>query len=369
MLVAMRHWIALLLAACGGASAPVESPKVDASTFAATAFLDAVQQHDATKIAGMLGPDLKYGGLLFSDPSCTTQFPAARTLPADTHAAFAACLAQLPLAASTRKDAFPNVAVLEYAPGIEIEVEFGFTADRAWIEWIGYSGRQDLHDALPTITATALDALRTGPRETISATDVATYDHLLDGIHGHELHVWLKVCADADGNVTSVHAREATTLEVIEPFVAMAKTWKLTGPFKVGDTPIPVCALERLSYPDKSATTEVLPQPLDDSGEVRVSPVAFEAHRTDGYINIVPSDDDKIILQKNGSPKIVGSFKICMDETGAVASVKMLRSTRLRGYDDKITRTIQRTWKYSPFLLNGQPKKVCTAVTFIYAQR
>src|SRR5256885_9520696 len=101
-----------------------------------------------------------------------------------------------------------------------------------------------------------MDSLRDGPRATFQPADAKTYDAVLDKINGHELHVWLKVCADADGNITGVHAREATTLDVVEPFTAIAKSWKLKGPFKVGDHAIPVCALERIAYPDKAGVAE-----------------------------------------------------------------------------------------------------------------
>jgi hypothetical protein len=66
---------------------------------------------------------------------------------------------------------------------------------------------------------------------------------------------------------------------------------------------------------------------------------------------------------------VVGSFKLCIDDTGAVKEVTMLRSTRLPRYDDMIQRRIKQTWRYSPFLQNGVAKPVCTAITFIYQQR
>lgn len=67
-----------------------------------------------------------------------------------------------------------------------------------------------------------------------------------------------------------------------------------------------------------------------------------EVHRVAGDKLIVPSDRDMSVIAQHGSPRIVGSFKICMDEAGAVAKVTMLKSTRLRGYDDRIQKTIQR---------------------------
>src|SRR5438874_1475224 len=62
------------------------------------------------------------------------------------------------------------------------------------------------------------------------------------------------------------------------------------------------------------------------------------------------------------------SFKLCLDDTGAVVTVRGLKSTGYPAYDDKLRMTILDTWKYKPYLVNGQPVPVCTAVTFIYTQ-
>jgi hypothetical protein len=36
---------------------------------------------------------------------------------------------------------------------------------------------------------------------------------------------------------------------------------------------------------------------------------------------------------------------------------------------DRHIRETMQAWRYSPFLLDGAPAAVCTAVTFIYQQR
>lgn len=48
--------------------------------------------------------------------------------------------------------------------------------------------------------------------------------------------------------------------------------------------------------------------------------------------------------------------------------MNQLRSTGFPAYDEKILREL-RQWQYRPFLVNGKPVAVCTAVTFIYSQR
>ena len=44
-----------------------------------------------------------------------------------------------------------------------------------------------------------------------------------------------------------------------------------------------------------------------------------------------------------------------------------LKSTGFDAYDKKIEAKIWR-WIYRPFVVDGKPVKVCTAVTFIYTQ-
>ena len=83
---------------------------------------------------------------------------------------------------------------------------------------------------------------------------------------------------------------------------------------------------------------------------------------------ILPDEETKKEITKSGKDKIIGSFKLCVDPQGNVTHVKMLKATTFEAYDVKLLRTM-RTWKYRPYLVNGQAVPVCTAVTFIYAQK
>jgi len=49
--------------------------------------------------------------------------------------------------------------------------------------------------------------------------------------------------------------------------------------------------------------------------------------------------------------------------------VTQLKSTGFPGYDTTIKHTIETTWRYAPYLVNGKAIPVCTAVTFIYSQQ
>jgi TonB family protein len=82
----------------------------------------------------------------------------------------------------------------------------------------------------------------------------------------------------------------------------------------------------------------------------------------------VPDDKTKEAIQKAGKDKIVASYKLCLSSNGSVTTVTQLKSSGFPDYDAKIKAGIK-TWRYRPYVINGAPAPVCTAVTFIYAQK
>ena len=83
---------------------------------------------------------------------------------------------------------------------------------------------------------------------------------------------------------------------------------------------------------------------------------------------IVPYGRIARAIQRLGIKRVIGSFKLCIDENGHVNTVIPLRSTGIASYDQQLMRGIS-AWVYSPFISGGRPQPVCTAVTFIYTQR
>jgi TonB family protein len=59
-------------------------------------------------------------------------------------------------------------------------------------------------------------------------------------------------------------------------------------------------------------------------------------------------------------------IKLCVDATGKVARVILLKSSGYPAYDEKIV-TETKGWKYKPYVVDGKPVPVCTALTFIYS--
>ena len=100
-----------------------------------------------------------------------------------------------------------------------------------------------------------------------------------------------------------------------------------------------------------------------------VAPNALEAQRIAGTKQIAPDDQTKREIARAAKDKTVSSFKLCVTVDGAIASVRLLKSSGFPAYDQKIIDTIQREWRYKPFSIEGKPVPVCTAVTFIYTQQ
>jgi protein TonB len=110
------------------------------------------------------------------------------------------------------------------------------------------------------------------------------------------------------------------------------------------------------------------PPPPPPRAPMNVAPTLLEGTRIAGDKLIAPDDDTKVEITKSGKDRIVASFKLCLADDGKIVQVSLLKSSGFPAYDQKIMTTIRTTWGYRPYLVNGQPQPVCTAVTFIYAQ-
>jgi periplasmic protein TonB len=110
------------------------------------------------------------------------------------------------------------------------------------------------------------------------------------------------------------------------------------------------------------------PPPPPPAPPAIVAPTQLEQMRIAGEKLIVPDDVTKTEISRSGKVKLVTTYKICIDTAGEVNKVNMLKSSGFPAYDSKIAREM-RSWKYRPYTVNGEPKPVCTSVTFIYQQK
>ena len=94
----------------------------------------------------------------------------------------------------------------------------------------------------------------------------------------------------------------------------------------------------------------------------------METRRIAGDKLIVPDQNTKELIHRSDVKKIVGTFRLCIDETGHAESALPMKSTGFAKYDVTILNGM-RQWVYTPYLVDGEAVPVCTPVTFIYSQR
>ena len=362
-------WWAFSIAFLGCGSAQRVPTKAELVPDATSELLAAVSRHDDAAITAMFDEKLVYAGMYFGDPACAQQFPVPRVIPVAQYGAFARCLASMPLREANRTDPTFGAAVLDYDPGVELEAVFRFPHGRAKLAWIGYSGRRTGTNALPTVTPAALEAhLIEGDKAAAPTADAARAieaENKLLALHGS--YAWMKVCIDAEGTVTGAHTIETTSPAAEAAFIAAMQRWKFR-PFTFGTQATPVCSLIYLDYPASPPREGKDQLPIaftPPAGALRI-PEA-QLRRVSGMTQVMPDDGDKVRLQRSGGDELVGAFWYCFDTTGTVIDVGTVEATGLPGYDAKIVAAI-RAWKFRPYVLDGVPRKGCSAVNFVYHQ-
>jgi len=121
----------------------------------------------------------------------------------------------------------------------------------------------------------------------------------------------------------------------------------------------------QLPYPKPPGETS---EPPPSTPPVEVAPSLLEGQRISGEKRIIPDDTTKDEIAKRHISGITATFKICLDTSGMPKSVDRLYSSCFPRYDADI-RSGMKEWRYSPYMKDGQPVPVCTAVTFIYTQK
>jgi len=110
------------------------------------------------------------------------------------------------------------------------------------------------------------------------------------------------------------------------------------------------------------------PPPPPEPEKPQVVPqVVLKEYRISGEKDIEPPDEVKNLMVKQAETKTVATVKMCLNKGGSVESVRVLKSSGYKEYDDKIVRKMKQ-WKYRPFKVNEKAVPVCTSVTFIYRQ-
>ncbi len=367
--------IAVNAAADQAAAPPATAADAEA---AASELIAAMDADDVRGIARMLAPGLATGGLWFPDRHCRVAFDAAGPVALEKRRTLARCLARQTPILSTRKSSAPSGAVLALAPGVEIEV--AFTGDL--VHWIA-TPRSAAAPRGPTLTAQAFEALRIAGSTLLDEV----LRPALRGKLGHDraVSVWLEICLDERGAITSVTHHGAPTREIGDAFVAATVGWEFR-PFALGGRDVPACSFSLLTYPAARAPNiEVLPptvaipvaseHAVTELGElpgapptspdaVTVPPSTLERLRTAGTSYIDPDTDDRDAMIKAGKPSVSSRIRVCLDSRGRVSAFAIVKPSGFAGFDLKLLSAI-RGWRFKPYMVNNAVRDVCTVFTFM----
>lgn len=231
------------------------------------------------------------------------------------------------------------------------------------LTWIGYVARRGPSDPLPTITDSALEALRLAgdPNGPLGRGGPS-----LEPLASPSEFTWFKICLNTDGMVTKLDPRQTTSPAVMRMFEVATTTWRFK-PFVANGQAQPVCSMIRMRYPATPLTEpETLPMPAGEGRPLLVASGAMKL--VTGAKMVVPDDQGKLRVQQSGVSKLIGSFRACTDETGKVVDLLTLRPTGLASYDRRILAAMSQ-YVYEPVMDQGKPIPVCTIITFIYSQK
>lgn len=239
-----------------------------------------------------------YGGLLFDDDACARRFPEPATLADDQLDAFAGCLASLGLrAVEDRRARTPNARLVEYGPGLEVEVAVDPVT--AHIVAIGFAGHA-VGDRRPMLGDHALGALRAS------------------GGDDEPADAWVRICIDDKGALATIHPVEIAKEEDLAIAAHDFSLWKLR-PFVFAGRARPACALVDLAG---SRTADAkLPRALP-------ADALFVHHldRADG----VSSEAE---FRRAGPNPLRARVLACIDASGAVTSVELEAASGVPAHD------------------------------------
>jgi TonB family protein len=125
--------------------------------------------------------------------------------------------------------------------------------------------------------------------------------------------------------------------------------------------------VDEAGTPDASAPGEAGPTGSAEPPELppKVVPLAtLEALRTGGTRQIDPDEPEQAAIAKLGH-KVVVVHKLCIDTTGKIDQLRLLKSSGYPAYDQKVKRELE-AWAFQPYKFQGEPTAACTAVTLVY---
>ena len=107
------------------------------------------------------------------------------------------------------------------------------------------------------------------------------------------------------------------------------------------------------------------PPPAPAPAKAQIVPVqVLKGLRISGEEQITPPSKALVAMQRSGKGRIIAAAKMCLNATGRVNSVSIIKRSGFPSWDSKI-KSKMRLWKYKPYRANGKSIPVCTSVTFV----
>ena len=113
--------------------------------------------------------------------------------------------------------------------------------------------------------------------------------------------------------------------------------------------------------------TEIEPPEVEEKPKF-VRQEVLQGRRVSGTEQIHPSDSVRMQIYRDGQDRLLGIFKMCIDKTGRISSVKVLKSIGYPAYDDELIGAMKK-WRYLPYRAGKEPVPVCTKIDFVYQTR
>lgn len=258
----------------------------------------AIRARSAARVAKLLGDPVHNYGIWFTDAACAKRFGAPGVVAGAELPAFARCLAQLKLLATTRQPGAKDNAILTYEPGIELELAHA----GGRVRWIGFQYQTDEDRGRPTLTAQAFEALRKAGKTNLDDAVGDRLEPVLERAKLASVSAWMKLCIDEQGALDHVAVRHSDTPHGLAEHVSMAfevvmRRWRFR-PYKPrGGDAMAVCTMALLTYPaSRAPLVETLPPALQPSFSIGGPPPAPAAAKDDD------DDDEPEVEDEDGAP-------------------------------------------------------------------
>jgi hypothetical protein len=307
-------------------------------------LIEAVNKRDTRAVESLVTLPLHAEKLRFSSDTCRKFWGVSVLVRASDLGAFVDCLASQQVTALTTTD---RKADAIFGPGFPLDI--AFNAD----------GKIT---ALTSSSSPGTKPLLIEP--STFASHVTGFTRVIEPSKGgiKAIRAELSLCVDGDGATVPVATVADPVWKSYEQDVAdAARAWKIE-PFKLDGKPRLACATYIVGYPATALEGTV----QLTSGLANVDVKALEKLRLRGTKVIVPDDATKTKIAQTAAKRVIGSFKLCVDDKGIPKDINVLKPTGYDAYDQKIMREMAK-WAYKPYVVAGVAAQVCTVVTFIYA--